>query len=437
MGEPREGMRTETPTRRMDGSTKSAHSTERTSVRVTTLLNRMMPVPGLWVKEVRFEDGALIIRVRRRFELLTCPACGMRVRGRFEEKRRRWRHLGVWGRETYIEGPIRRLRCPRCEAVRTEAVPWARAGSAFTRSFEDAVALLAQKLNRTEVAALTGISWVTVGSIAQRVVVEKLDPNRLEGLRRIGVDEISYRKHHEYLTVVVDHDRGAVVWVGVGKSSATLSEFFTELGPERCSALELVSVDMSKAYLKAIREAAPEAEIVFDRFHVARLANDAVDALRRQEVAKLEPEDRPALKGSRWALLKRPKRLKEKEVSKLSSIGRSNRSLYRGYLLKESFLEIFNVPTRREADDRMKEWLAWACRSRLKPFVKLSRTVRLHLEGILRFIDSKLTNARLEGMNNKIRLLSHRAFGFHSAAPLIATIYLCCSGITLPELQVI
>jgi len=406
-------------------------------VRVSTLLNRMIGLPGLWVKGVRWEGETLIVEIDRRFRRLKCPECGTAVGGRFEEHQRRWRHLAIWGLRVHLVGRVRRLRCPTCQVVRTEEVPWARPGSVFTRPFEDAVGLLAQKLSHTEVAELTGISWKTVGSIAERLVGELLHPSRFENLRRIGVDEISYRKHHRYLTVVVDHDEAKVIWVGEGKSSEALAAFFRELGPERSAALEIVSLDMSQAFIKAVLEAAPQVAIVFDRFHVVRLANDAVDTLRRQEVAKLDPVDRPDLKSTRWALLKRPTRLKKSEKSKLSTIARANRALYRGYLLKESFLNIFEVKHRATAERRLDEWLAWASRSRLKPIVKLARTVRAHREGILAFFESGLTNARLEGMNNKIRLLSHRAYGFHSPAPLIATIYLCCAGIILPQLQVI
>lgn len=426
-------MRIGAPIDRMGLGTSLTHPPRGTPMRVTTLLNRMIALTGLWVKAVFWEAGGLILKVQPRCRLLTCSGCGKRVHGRFDQKVRRWRHLGVWGTRVWLEGPIRRLRCPRCETVRTEAVPWARSGSPFTRAFEDTVAVLAQKLNHTEVAKLTGVSWVTVGSIAERIVAEKLDPTRLDGLRRIGVDEISYRKHHRYLTVVVDHDWGRVVWVGVGKSSETLGEFFKELGPERSALLELVSLDMSQAYISAVDEAAPQAVLVFDHFHVARLANDAVDKIRREEVAKLEPADRPSVKGSRWALLKRPERLKAVEVVKLSWIKRANRRIYRGYLLKESFLNALESPTSEEGAEELRAWLSWAIRSRLEPIVKLAGTVRRHLDGILAIMDSQLTNARLEGMNNKIRLLSHRAYGFHSPAPLIATIYLCCSGIALPD----
>jgi transposase len=397
----------------------------------------MIGLPGLWVKGFRFEGEALVIEIGRRFQLLKCPACGTRVKGRFEEHVRRWRHVAIWGRTTWLEGAIRRLRCPQCEAVRTEEVPWARSNSAFTRMFEDVVGFLAQQMNQTAVAKLADISWLTVGSIARRLVAEQVDASRFDGVRHIGVDEISYRRHHQYLTVVIDHDRERVIWVGEGKAAETLDEFFREFGNERARLLERVSVDLSAAYMLSIRRGAPQAEVVNDRFHLARLANDAVDEVRRQQVAKLPPGQRARLKGSRWALLKRPLRLNAGEQRKLSWIARFNDAIYRAHLLKESFLDIYECDLKEEAQLRMEDWLSWALRSRLKPFQRLARTVQKHLEGILAFIDSGLTNARAEGMNNKIRLLNHRAYGFHSAQPLIGMIYLCCSGIMLPQLQLI
>jgi len=405
-------------------------------VRVTTFLNRMIGLPGLRVKRIREEGQVLVIEIDRRFQLLTCPLCGKRVRGRFEEKVRRWRHWRIWDKETFLEGPIRRLRCPTC-GVQTEAVPWARHASAFTRVFEDLVGALAQKVNRTAVAEMTGIAWQTVGNIAERLVHEQLGPERLQGLRRIGVDEISYRKHHRYLTVVVDHDEPRVVWVGEGKSTEALLTFFTELGAENTAALELISMDMSAAYESAVRVAAPQARIVFDHFHVARLANDAVDEVRRAQVAALPPSERSSLKRTRWPILKRSRRLKSNEKTRLSRIERDNRPLYRAYLLKESFLDILSAARPTEAAARLRNWLAWASRSKLEPFVKFARTVRHHRDAILRIVESKLTNARLEGMNNNIRLLSHRSYGLHSANALIALIYLCYSKISLPELHLI
>jgi len=406
-------------------------------MRVTTLLNRLLDLPGLWVRGCEIHGDELVIRVRRRFQILTCPDCGTQVKGRFSKKKRRWRHLSIGGFKTYIETPIRRLRCPTCEAVKTERVPWARPGARFTRPFEDAVGFLAQRLDKTAVAELTDIAWVTVGQIAERLVAEKLLEDRFEGLTKIGVDEISYRKHHKYLTVVVDHESGRVVWVGEGKSAKTLGQFFEELGPERAKTIELVSIDMSAAYEKAIREGIPHAKIVFDRFHVAKLAQEAVTEVRRKVMGELPTEEKRWLKKSRWVLLKRPENRNTQEEQRLSMIKKTNAPVYRAYLLKESFLNIFVRDNRKKAEEDLRAWLKWAARSRLKPFVRLGRTIRKHIEGILEFIETKLNNGRLEGMNNKIRLLSHRSYGFHSAKALIATVYLCCSGIELPQLHIL
>ncbi len=406
-------------------------------MRATTLLNLLLNLPGLWVRRCEIHGDELVVNIRRRFRILTCPDCGTQVKGRFSKSKRRWRHLSIGAFKTYIRGSIRRLRCPNCQAVKTERVPWARPGARFTRPFEDAVGFLAQKLDKTAVAELTGIAWVTVGQIAERLVAEKLPEDRLEGLTKIGVDEISYRKHHKYLTVVVDHEKGGVVWVGAGKSAKTLKEFFEELGPERAKTIELVSIDMSAAYEKAIRESLPNAKIVFDRFHVAKLAQDAVTEVRREAMRELASEEKRWLKKSRWILLKRPENRTEKEDDRLSMIKKTNGPVYRAYLLKESFLNIFVRDTREQAEEDLRAWLKWAARSRLKPFVRLGRTIRKYWDGVLEFIETKLNNGRLEGMNNKIRLLSHRSYGFHSAKALIATIYLCCSKVELPQLQIL
>lgn len=409
-------------------------------MRVTSLLNKLLHLPGLWILALKFEGNALILIFRRRFRLLTCPVCGTQVSGRFEETTRRWRHLSLWGLRTYLEGPIRRLRCPTCQSVRTERVPWARPGSDFTQPFEDVIGFLAQRLNKTAVAELAEVSWATVGRIAQRLVAEKLDAHRFEGLRRIGVDEIAYRKHHKYLTVVVNHDTGKVIWIGEGKSADVLKAFFERLSAEQLATIEIVSMDLSAAFQKAVREALPSAQIVFDKFHVAKLAQQALDEVRRALVHELPAQSRSALKKSRWVLLRRPdtallagdEELVARDEAKLSAIQKDNAPLYRAYLLKESLLELLDAPDRQQAEVEARSWLSWASHSRLRPFVRLARTIRRHLDGVLLAVQSGLTNARLEGTNNKIRMLSHRAFGFHSAQALIATIYLCCSGIQLP-----
>ncbi|MDA8021077.1 MAG: ISL3 family transposase [Thermoanaerobaculia bacterium] len=395
-------------------------------MRATTVLNKLLRLPGLWVRGLRFEHEMLIVGIKSRSRKPTCPRCGWRARGRFEIKTRQWRHVAIGGIRTVLEGPIRRLRCQR---VVTEQVPWARHGSRFTRSFEGITAYLAQNLPKTKVVQLLGIAWETVGSIAGRMVQEQLSERRFDGLRRIGVDEISYRRHHKHLTVVVNHDTGHVVWVAEGKSSEVLRSFFEELGSERLAQIQVVSLDLSAAYQKAIREAVPGAEMVFDKFHIAQLAQRALDEVRREIQRNLSNDARKPLKKPRWALLKNPDRLTDKETEKLAGIQQHNEPLYRGLPAQREPTRQSGNPHAKHAEWELRSWLQWACRCRLKPFVRLSRTVRKHLDGILRASITGLTNARLEAMNSNIRILNHRARGFHHPQNLIAMVYLCCSRI--------
>jgi transposase len=295
-------------------------------------------------------------------------------------------------------------------------------------------AYLAQITNKTEVARMAGVSWSTVGNIVERVVNDKLDPLRLADLRHIGVDEFSYRKRHHYITVVVDHDTKRVVWAKEGKSADTLDAFFSEIGKERAARIETVTIDISAAYISSVEKNAPNAEIVFDRFHVQRLASEAVDEVRREMVSQLREVDDPdaaaAIKKSRYALLRRPWDLSVKEYVKLAAIQQHNAGLYRAYLLKESLADVFDELSAEKAATELKRWLAWASRSKLAPFVRTARTIRQHKRGILAYFKTRLTNGLTEGFNNKLRMIARRAFGFHGPAALIAMLFLCCGGVT-------
>lgn len=294
------------------------------------------------------------------------------------------------------------------------------------------VAYLAQTTDKTTVTKMMGISWRTVGAIVERVVAQRLDPRRLNNLRRIGVDEFSYRKRHRYVTVVVDHDSRRVVWAKEGKSSETLAAFFNELGPERRSSIEHVTMDMSGGYIKAVTEHLPQAEIVFDRFHVQQLASKAVDEVRRAQWREHKgTEEGKAIKGSRFTLLKNPWNLNLSERRRLRELQRTNAPLYRAYLLKEMLAKALDYRQPKRARDTLEQWLAWASRSRLEPFVKLAKTIREHKESILAYIKHRLTNGLVEGINARTRMVARRAFGFHSAEALISMIQLCNGGIVL------
>jgi transposase len=397
-------------------------------MRATSLLRTLIALQDTIVVGFEFDLEGIIIDIRPTWRVGRCSECGGKA-PKYDDRERLWRHLDLGGIRCELRYAIRRVSCSRC-GVKVESVPWAESGSRFTEPFEMHTAYLAQHNDKTTVTKLMRIAWDTVGKIIQRFVRrQRGDVDRLDGLRVIGVDELSYRRHHEYVTVVVDHERGDVVWAAPGKSAETLKRFFDALGPERCGKLEAVTIDMSAAYIKAVSEASPQAKIIFDRFHVQRLAQEAVDEVRREEVREAEPEDKKALKKTRWALLKNPWNLTELESEKLVELQGRNQRIYRAYLLKEALAGVLDCTFIEIAEVKLDEWLAWASRSQLQPFVKLARTVRSHRDGILEYVRDRLNNGRVEGINGKARTITRRSYGFHSAASLIAMLFLCCGGI--------
>jgi len=402
-------------------------------VRNTTVLRALLGLKHTRITGFRFTDHEFVVAVEPAKRSSFCGHCGKRGR-RYDRRKRRWRHLDICGLAVELEYAIRRVDCRHC-GVTTEWVPWADGDTGFTRPFEDMVAYLAQRTDKTTVTRLMRIAWATVGRIVERVVARMGPTDRLADLKNIGIDELSYRRHHEYVTLVTDHDKGQVVWAEPGKNAATAKRFFDELGAERTSELAVVTMDMSEAYKTAVTESAPNARIVFDRFHVQRLAHDALDTLRRQQWRAAAGDDKDAIKGTRFALQKNPWNLTQRERDKISDVQRSNKPLYRGYLLKETLCDILDRRQVHVARDKLDDWLGWAARSRLPPFRKLARTIKKNAEGILAYVATGLSNGRSEGLNGKVRTITRRAFGFHDAWSLIALIMLCCSGIvvTIPH----
>lgn len=400
-------------------------------MRLTSLCRKITGVTSLYASNLRIDDQGITFDVRPRWHKPRCGQCGKRRPTYDRRGTRCWQHLSVGRTKLRLSYAPRRVNCADC-GVRVEQVPWAAANSRFTRDLEELAAYGAQVMDRTAVTKLLGISWRSVGRIIERIVDERLDDSRFDGVRCIGVDEFSYRKRHRYLTVVVDHDRQRVIWAGQGRSAETLGAFFDAMGDERLEQIETVSIDMAGGYIKAIKARLAKAQIVFDRFHVQRLVSDALDEVRRAQVRALGDEDEAKfIKGCRHALLKNPWNLTRQDQQRLAAVQENNAALYRGHLLKETFAKALDYLQPKRARRALEEWLAWASRSRLKPFVKAARTIRKHKEGILAYIKERHTNARVEGINNRLRMIARRAFGFHSPQPLMAMLFLCCGGIEL------
>jgi transposase len=336
-----------------------------------------------------------------------------------------------------VEAAVPRVDCPT-HGPTVIAVPWARHGARFTTAFEDTAAWLAARSSASAVCGLLRIAWRSVIGIVNRVVdAAAAGADRLAGLRRIGIDEVAYRKGQRYLTLVVDHDTGRLVWARDGRDKATVAAFFDELGAQRAAALTHVSADAAAWIGDVVAERAPQAVRCLDPYHLVAWVSDALDKVRRQvwNAARGGKGRRTSasatLKGARWALWKNPENLTDKQKTTLASIQTTNRPLYRAYLLKEQFRQVIAVkgePGRL----LLHGWLRWASRSKLDPFVKLAKTIRHHLPAIHNMLDSGLSNARIEANNVHLRVLTRQAYGYHSAKALIAMANLRRGGLCPP-----
>jgi transposase len=340
-------------------------------------------------------------------------------------------------RRAYLEADQPRVRCPE-HGVTVTAVPWARHGAGHTRDFDAQAAWLTRQMSKTAVCVLLRIAWRTVGEIVTRIIADAdaLAGDRLNGLRRIGIDEISYRRGHRYLTVVVDHDTGRLVWVGQGRNKATLVQFFQLLGPQRCEQIALVSADGAEWIFLAVAEYCPNAHQCLDPFHVVAWVTKALDEVRNEVWRQARRDGQKALadgvRGARFALWKNPEDLTERQRARLADIARTNLPLYRAYLLKEQFRRIFAAGG-EERVELLDEWLAWASRCKLTSFVDLARRIRVHFRpDIVHTLVYRLSNGRIESVNTKIRLLTRIAFGFKSVAALIALVRLHLGGYLTP-----
>lgn len=361
---------------------------------------------------------------RKRPHVLVCGRCGT-PSPKYDdgEGRREWRGLDLGECKLYLEADAPRVRCAD-HGVVVARLPWARHGSRLTRDLEDTIAWLSVRTAKMVLVALLRIAWRTVGAVVDRVVAEdraRKDP--FEGLRRVGIDEISYKRGHRYLLVVVDHDSGRLVWAGKGRDKKTLHEFFDLLGERRCKRIRLVSADAAEFIGTVVGERCPKATICIDPFHVVKWATDALDEVRREVWNEARRAGQRAhakeLKGARFALWKNPEDLTERQQAKLSWIAATNSRLYRAYLLKEQLRQVFKLKGRRGIR-LLHAWLAWACRCRIPAFVELSRKVRKNLPGIQAALRHKLSNAIVESTNTKLRVLARMAYGFADPDHLIA-----------------
>ena len=398
---------------------------------------RLLGLARAVVEDVFLDGEAVVVCVRPRArEQGRCPICRRRCPGYdWGDGRRRWRAMDLGTTFAYVEAEAPRVECRR-HGVIVAGVPWARHDSSFTTAFEDQCAWLAINTSARAVAALMRTTWRAVGGICRRVCDEaRARRDLLADLRRLGFDEISVRKGQSYLTVVVDHHSGRLVWAAPGRDRKTVEKFLDLLGTERCAKLELVSCDMAGWITAPVAERCPNAQVCLDPFHVIKLATDALDEIRREVWNEARKAGETALakdlKGARFALWKNPENLTPRQKLKLAHIQQINQRLYRAYLLKEQLRQIYRVDP-DEAIGVLDAWLKWARRCRLAPFVKLAKTIRDQRAGIEAAFRNGLSNARVEQINTQIRLITRRGFGYHSQQAVIALAMLSLGGLCPP-----
>jgi len=416
--------------------TKPTKIAEGASVRATTLVRDLLDLPGITVTGVSLEQGLLQVEVKLKARKLWCPLCDYSTWSRYDTRpvASYWRHLDFGCAKVVLAANLRRLRCPE-HGVLTEWAPFARYRANFTAEFEDVAAFLATRTDKSAIARFLRIDWDTVGRICERVVATELNHQRLEGLVTIGVDEVSWKKHHHYLTLVSDHDSGKIVWGKAGKDAATLDAFFEEIGDVGAEAIEAVSMDMGPAFNKSATDNAPQAVICIDAFHVVKLVTDAFDEVRRAEwqaMREIDPVAAKLFKGARWCLLKNPENLSDEQAGSLRRLRRRGGILWRAYKLKESLRAIFHGDL--DADQAVTLITTW-CRQAetagMAPLAKAAKTIRKHLTGITEGLSRKISNGRHEGINSNVRLIIRRARGFHSAEAALGLVMLTCVPITL------
>jgi len=381
-------------------------------------------VPPWMVKDCVFEVKEKQLDIQIDFSRggsFTCPVCGRCGCKAYDTKVKRWRHLNFFEHVTYLHVRTPRIKCPSC-GVKVVSVPWAREGSGFTLMFEAFVMVLAKEMPINAIARLVGEEDTRIWRILHHHVEEARSDQDYSEVRQIGVDETASKRGHNYISVFVDMDSSKVLFSTEGKDAKTLNAFGEDLEAHggHADQIKEVCCDMSPAFISGIEGTFEQAAITFDKFHLVKIVNQAVDEVRRQE-----QRDRPELIKTRYNWLKNPENLtvkQKEEVSKLQ-MKTFNLKTARAYQLKLTFQEFYQQPTEL-AEAFLKKWYFLATHSRLQPIIDAAHTIKRHWEGVLRWMESRITNGVLEGINGLIQAAKNRARGFRSTKNLITMVYL-------------
>lgn len=379
----------------------------------TSFLNQMMGVEDHVCTHTEYKHGGSILHIQTQKDKICCPRCHKKDYVCCGTVTRDFRSLPLGSRPITLRKTVQRICCSHCGCVVQEEIPFAKEKRRYTKRLAKYVQELCRYMTIKAVAEHLGLSWNTVKEINKEHLRQKYGKPSLKGLKVIGIDEFAVKKGHVYMTIVADLETGRVVYVGDGKGKDALEGFWKRLARNKCK-IEAVSTDLSGAFISSVREHLPEATLVFDHFHVVKLANDALDKVRIDTYKGLDAKEQAgAIKGLRWVLLGNGERLMsgnaEKRLEKALEV---NADLAKSYYLKEELRRVWNQSDKGNATKILLNWIGEARGSGIKHMKRLAETVELHMDGILAYYDFRISSGKVEGINNKIKTLKRQAYGF-------------------------
>jgi len=380
----------------------------------TSLLYHSFGVRGCRHVRTQYREGQVVFTLRQNPEILRCPECGSRDVVRRGQVVRRFRTLPIGHKPVFFELPISRVACRACGVVRQVRLPFADPRRSYTQAFERYALELSRHMTIQDVAQHLGVSWDVVKDIQKRHLKRRYGRPRLKDLRLIAIDEIAIGKRQRYLTIVLDLVSGAVVFIGRGRDAAALVAFWRRL---RCSKARIVAaaIDMSPAYIAALKQNLPQTAIVFDHFHIIQQYNDKLSNFRRRLYHQSQDEaQRKVLKGTRWLLLKNPENLDagRDEKARLDEALALNKPLALAYYMKEALRQLWCRSDKGQAAMFLDDWCRRAAASGIRMLERFARSLIRHRDGILAYYDFRISTGPLEGTNNKIRTMKRQAYGF-------------------------
>lgn len=353
-----------------------------------------------------------------------CPACGKHCRTVETEYERTVRDLDLAQRQCYLLFKQKKIRC-RCGYRGLEKLDFVSKSRRVTTRMETYIVSLAERMSLTDVAKIVHLDWKTVKDIDREYIRSLLPDISKLVITRIAIDEIAIMKGHKYLTIIRDYDTGVVIKMVLGRTYEETNKALASLGKEKLANIRFASLDMWDPYIKAIKEQCPNAELVFDKFHVVKKINDAIDHVRKKEFAKAEPDERINMKHKRFIILHREKNLDQTQKEELNMLMKSNEKLYKTYLLKEQVLSIFDDKTSTfdQIKERFEIWFSNILSNQIEEFYAVVDTIRSHFYGILNYFRYGMTNAIAEGFNTKINIIKRRAYGLKDIEYFMLKIY--------------